>query len=152
MAKGMWTAARRTSHCKIMGINMESVLLPFSHKSTDVGRLGLARSLRSNSSQRCSTGLRSGLCGGQSSSSTHTDLDNQFSVLTSLCERGHCQAETGKGHKVGSRESPGVALYAVALRFPFTRTKGPSTNHEKQPQTISPPTPNITVGTMHSDW
>ncbi|KAK6293699.1 hypothetical protein J4Q44_G00360250 [Coregonus suidteri] len=37
---------------------------------TDVGRLGLARSRRSSSSQRCSMGLRSGLCAGQSSSST----------------------------------------------------------------------------------
>jgi hypothetical protein len=33
---------------------------------TDVGRLGLARSRCSNSSQRCSMGLRSGLCAGQS--------------------------------------------------------------------------------------
>uniref|UniRef100_A0A674CQK4 adenylate cyclase n=1 Tax=Salmo trutta TaxID=8032 RepID=A0A674CQK4_SALTR len=37
---------------------------------TDVGRLGLARSLRSNLSQWCSMWLRSGLCAGQSSSST----------------------------------------------------------------------------------
>ena len=44
-------------------------LLPFSDNSivrsgTDVGRLGLARSWRSNSSQRCLMGLRSGLCAG----------------------------------------------------------------------------------------
>jgi hypothetical protein len=38
--------------------------------STDVGRLGLARSRRSNSSQRFSMGLKSGLCAGQLSSST----------------------------------------------------------------------------------
>uniref|UniRef100_A0A8C7Q7A6 ATP-binding cassette, sub-family A (ABC1), member 4a n=1 Tax=Oncorhynchus mykiss TaxID=8022 RepID=A0A8C7Q7A6_ONCMY len=37
---------------------------------TDVGKLSLARSRRSNSSQRLSMGLRSGLCAGQSSSST----------------------------------------------------------------------------------
>ena len=36
----------------------------------------------------------------------------------------------------------------VCCRFPFTGTKGPSPNHEKQPQTIPPP-PNVTVGTMH---
>ena len=37
---------------------------------TDVGRLGLARSQRSNSSQRCSMGLKSGICAGQSTSTT----------------------------------------------------------------------------------
>ena len=37
---------------------------------TDVGRLGLARSRRSNSSQRCYMELRSGLCACQSSSFT----------------------------------------------------------------------------------
>jgi hypothetical protein len=37
----------------------------------------------------------------------------------------------------------------VALRFPFTGTKGPSPNHEKQPQTIIYPLSNFTVGTMH---
>jgi hypothetical protein len=41
-------------------------------------------------------------------------------------------------HKVGSTESSRM-LYAVALRFPLTGTKGPSPNHEKQPQTIIPP-------------
>ena len=43
-----------------------------------------------------------------------------------------------------------MSLYAVALIFPFTGTKGPSPNQEKQPQTINPPLPNFTVGTMHS--
>ena len=46
---------------------------------TNVGRLGLAHSQRSNSSQRCSMVLRSGLCAGQSSSSTPiSDLHNPF--------------------------------------------------------------------------
>jgi hypothetical protein len=35
-----------------------------------------------------------------------------------------------------------MSLYVVALTFPFTGTKGPSPNHEKQPQTITPPPPN----------
>ena len=52
-------------------------------------------------------------------------------------------------HKVGNTESSRMPLYAVASRFPFTETKGPSPNHEKQPQTIIPPPPNVTVGTMH---
>ena len=29
-----------------------------------------------------------------------------------------------------------MALYAVALRFPFTETKGPSPNHEKSPRPL----------------
>ena len=41
-----------------------------------------------------------------------------------------------------------MSLYAVALRFPFTGTMGPSPNHEKQPQTIIPSPPNFTVSTM----
>ena len=44
---------------------------------TDVGRLGLAHSRCSKSSQRCAMELRAGLCGGQSSSST-IDLDKPF--------------------------------------------------------------------------
>ena len=76
-------------------------------------------------------------------------------VWTSLCERGHCHAATGKGlhqkccHKVGSTELSRMSLYAVALRFLFTETKGPCPNHEKQPQTIIPPPPNFTVGALH---
>ena len=46
-----------------------------------------------------------------------------------------------------STESSG--MYAAALRFPFTGTKGPSPYHEKQPQNFIPPPPNFTVGTMH---
>ena len=37
---------------------------------TDIGELGLAHNRLSNSSQKCSMGLRSGLCVGQSSFST----------------------------------------------------------------------------------
>ena len=52
--------------------------------------------------------------------------------------------------EIGITESSRMSLYAVALRFPFAGTKGPSTNHEKQPQTIVLPSPpNVTVGTMH---
>ena len=48
-------------------------------------------------------------------------------------------------HKVRSTESPRMSLYAVALRFPFTGTKGQCPNHEKQTQTIIPPPPNLTL-------
>jgi hypothetical protein len=65
-----------------------------------------------------------------------------ISVWTSLCARGHCQGETGKGHppifchNVRSTELSRMSLYAVALRFPFTGTKGPNLNHEKQLQPL----------------
>ena len=60
--------------------------------------------------------------------------------------RARVGLELKKAEKHWSR----MSLYAVALRFPFTRTKGPSPNHEKQPQTIIPPEPNFTVCAMHS--
>ena len=97
MTKSMWTPAHRTSHSKIMGINMElvphiaaitggSTLLgrlstrcwniaegtcfhsttrPLGRSGTDVGRLGLACSRCSNSSQKVFKFL-------------HTDLDKLF--------------------------------------------------------------------------
>jgi hypothetical protein len=115
---------------------------------TDVGRLGLDRSQRSNSSQRCSVGLRSELCAGQSSSSTRSR--QTISVWTSLCAWGNRKGPSSNCcHKVGSTESSRMSLYAVALRFPFTGTKGPSSNHEKQPQTIIPPPQNFTDGIMY---
>ena len=50
---------------------------------------------RSNSSQRCSMGLRSVLCAGQSSSSTPIST-NHFCIHLALCIWGHCHAGTGK--------------------------------------------------------
>ena len=102
MTKSMWTPYSTTSYSKIMGINMEfvwfstrcwniaagtcfhSVTRALVKSGTDVGRLGLARSRRSNSSQRCSMGLRSGLCASQSSSST-TISTNHFCMDLALC-------------------------------------------------------------------
>jgi hypothetical protein len=46
-------------------------------------------------------------------------------------------------------ESSRMSVYPVALRFPFTGTKRPSPNHEKQPQTMIYHPPNFTVGTMY---
>uniref|UniRef100_A0AAZ3R1L6 ZZ-type domain-containing protein n=1 Tax=Oncorhynchus tshawytscha TaxID=74940 RepID=A0AAZ3R1L6_ONCTS len=58
--------------------------LSLVRSGTDVGRLGLARSRHSNSSQRCSMGLRSGLCAGQSSSSIPIST-NHFCMDLALC-------------------------------------------------------------------
>ena len=110
MTISMWTHAHRTSHSKIMGIHLELVppccykslnssrkafhymlehccgdLLPFSQKNSP----------HFNSSQRCSLGLKSGLCSGQSF--FHTDLNKSFSIWTSLCAHGHCHSEKGMG-------------------------------------------------------
>ena len=89
--------------------------------------------------------LRSGFCAGQSSSSTPIST-NHFYMDLALCTGvlSNCC------HEVGSTESSTMSLYTVVLRFPFTGTKRPSPNHEKQPQIIIPHPPNFTVGTMHS--
>jgi hypothetical protein len=115
-----------------------------------LGDLGLARSRCFNLSQRCSMRLRSGLCAGQLSSSTPIST-NHFCMDLALCT-GHCHVETGKGlpQTVATKleVQNRLSLYSVALRFPFTGTKGHSLNHEKQPHTIIPP-PNFTVDNMH---
>jgi hypothetical protein len=81
----------------------------------------------------------------------HTDLDKPFLHGPRFVHGGimlkQQRAFPNCCHKVGSAESSRISLYAVELRFPFSGTKGPSQNHEKQPQTIIPPPPNFTVGT-----
>ena len=95
--------------------------------------------------------LKSELCAGQSSSSTLI-LTNHFFMDLALC-MGYCHDETRKDlpqivTKVVSTVLSRMSSYAVALRFPFTGSKGPSPNHGKQPQTIFPPL-NFKIGTMH---
>ena len=138
-----------------MGIFDHSSRSAFVRSHTDVGREGLALSLRSNSSQRCSIGLRSGLCAGQSSSSTPNSLIHVFMDLALCTGAQSCWNRKGPSpncsHKVGSMELSNISWYAEAFRVPFTGTKGPSPAPEKQPHTIIPPPPNFTLGTMQSD-
>ncbi len=138
-----------------MGIFYHSSRSAFVRSDTDVGREGLARSLCSNSSQRCSIGLRSGLCAGQSSSSTPNSLIHVFMDLALCTGAQSCWNRKGPSpicsHKVGSMEFSKISWYAEAFRVPFTGTKGPSPAPEKQPHTIIPSPPNFTVGTMQSD-
>ena len=136
------------------GICFHSATTALVRLDTDVGPdLGLARSRCSNSSQRCSMGLRSGLC--RPFKYFHTDLKKKHYWMDPALYMGALSCWNRKGtspnccHKVGSTESFRMSLYAVALRFPFTGIKGPSPNHEKQPQTIIHHPPNFTVGTMH---
>ena len=137
-----------------MGIGAHSFCRAFMRSGTDVGREGLARNLRSSSSQRCSMGLRSGLCAGQSSSSTPNSSNYVFIVLALCTGAQSCWNRKGPSpnccHKVGSIALSKMSWYAEALRLPFTGDKGPSPNPEKQPHTIIPPPPNFTVGTMQS--
>ena len=81
----------------------------------------------------------------------HADLDKPFLYRSCFVHRGIVRKGPSPNcyHKFGSTESSRMSLYAVVLRFPFTGTKGPIPNHEKYSQTIIPPPPNFTVGTMH---
>ncbi|KAK3549116.1 hypothetical protein QTP70_032576 [Hemibagrus guttatus] len=119
-----------------MGIFDRSSRSTFVRSGTDVGREGLARSLRSNSSQRCSMGLRSGLCAGQSSSSTPNSLIHVFMDLALVTGVQSCWNRKGSSpncnHKVGSMKLSKMSWYAEALRVPFNGTKGPSPTPETQ--------------------
>uniref|UniRef100_A0A4W5PB89 N-terminal EF-hand calcium binding protein 2 n=1 Tax=Hucho hucho TaxID=62062 RepID=A0A4W5PB89_9TELE len=81
----------------------------------------------------------------ESSNQIQSLLNSVESAVDAIDEQ-HCKALSFE-----TTESSRMSLYAVALRFPFTATKGLSPNHEKQSQTIIPPPPNFTVGTMHLD-
>ena len=70
-----------SEHC--CGTCFHSATRALVWSCTGVGRLGLASSPRSNSSQRCLMGLRSGLCAGQSSSFTPIST-NHFSMDLAL--------------------------------------------------------------------
>ena len=101
------------------------------------------------------SGLRSGLCAGQSSSSTPDSLIHVFMDLALCTGAQSCWNRKGPSpncsHKVGSMELSNISWYAEAFRVSFTGTKGPSPSPEKQPHTIIPPPPNFTLGTMKSD-
>ncbi|KAI4877753.1 hypothetical protein NFI96_007850 [Prochilodus magdalenae] len=122
---------------------------------TDVGREGLALSLRSNPSQRCSIGWRSGLCAGQSSSSTPDSLIHVFMELALCTGVRSCWNRKGPSpncpHKAGSMEQSRVSWSAEALRVPLTGTKGRSLTPEHHPHTMTPPPPNSTLSTVQSD-
>ena len=89
-----------------MGMFDHSSRSAFVRSGTDVGQEGLTHSLSSNSSQRCSIGLRSGLCAGQSSSSTPNLLIHVFMDLA-LC--------TGPNHLVEGGLWCGVVFQGLGL-------------------------------------
>lgn len=102
------------SHSKTMGVTLTASTLMISgfppdfgtrlqefapiqtqsvRSNTDSGGNGLAH-MCSSSSQRCWTGLGSGLCAGQSSSATLTG--RAISLWTRLCAWRPCCVKTGK--------------------------------------------------------
>ena len=103
--------------------------------------------------------LRSGLCAGQSSSSTPI-LENNFCMDLTLCTRElSCWNRKGPfpncchnwKHRIVQN-----ATVCCALRFPFNVTKGPRPNYEKLPQSTIPPPPNFSwhyeVGQVAVSW
>ena len=96
-----------------------SSISTFVRSDTDVGQEGLARSLRSKSPQRCSIGLRSGLCVGQSSSPTPNSLIHVFMDFAlcagaqSCCNRK--RPSPNCFHKVGSMKSLGMLKHSEFL-------------------------------------
>ncbi len=80
-------------------------------------------------------GLRSGLCAGQSSSSTPNSSNHVFRDL--VCAMGHSHAGIEKRlpqfvpAKLEALSE--ISCYADALRFLFTGIKGTSLTLEKQP-------------------
>ena len=101
-----------------------------------VGNLGLGRSRRSNSSQRCSMRLSLGpLC--RPVKFFHTDLDKPFLYEPHFVHRGIVMLK---------QERAFPKLLPQSLRFPFNATKGPTTtNHEKHGFSIIPSPPNFTT-------
>jgi len=100
-----------------VGIFDHSSRSAFVRSGSDVGREVLAHSLRSNSSQRCSIGLRSGLCAGQSSSSTPNSIIHVFMDLTLCTGAQSCWKGPSPNcsHKVGSMKLSKTSWYAEAL-------------------------------------
>jgi hypothetical protein len=82
----------------------------------------------------------------------HVDFDKPFLYGPHFLHRGIVMQERASPsccHKFGSTESSRMSLYTVVFRFPFTGTKGPSPNHEKQPDHYSSSTKLYSCA-MHS--
>ena len=82
-------------------------------RSGTVGWLGLARSRRSNSSQRCSLRLRLGFYAGQSSSSTPLSTDH-FCMDVALCT-GALSYRNSKGYGLQVNYRSGFFMYKIVF-------------------------------------
>lgn len=102
----------------------------------------------STSSQRCSMGLKSGLCVGQSGSYTPNTSNHDFMDLV-LCTMAQvCWSRNAPFlncfHKAGS------IVLVKSLTSPFVGSTGLSQTCEKQLHTIISPLANFIAGTMQS--
>ena len=134
-----------------MGIFDHSSRSAFVRSHTDVGQKGLALSLRSYSSQRDSIRFRSGLCAGQSSSSTQNSLIHVFMDFvhwSTVCWNRNGPS-SNCSHKVASMESSNISWYVEAFRVPFTGTKRPRPATEKTTPHHYPPSAKLYI--MQSD-
>lgn len=91
-----------------------SDLLPFSHKR-------LACSWHCSSSQRCWTGLKSGLCAGCEVFPHQTGKTT--SSWTWLCSRGHCHVEREKGLLLNGSKGSSPNRDEQALKKKYTKVQ-----------------------------
>jgi hypothetical protein len=136
------------------GMAAQSSYRAVARADSDVGRWGLERSRRSNSSHRCSVGFRWGLWAGQSISGT------LFSTNLSLTDFALWQGALSCWYRqllspnwsstLDSMQRVKMSLYPSAFRFSYSITRGPSPFHENHPHILMPPPPNFTVGTSHA--
>jgi hypothetical protein len=121
---------------------------------SDVGRWGLERSRRSNSSHRCSRGFSSGLWAGQSISGTLLSTNYSLTDLAFWQGALSCWyrqlSSPNWSSTVESTQRVRITLYPSAFTFPCSITRRPSPFHEKHPHPPMPPPSNVTVATTHA--
>jgi hypothetical protein len=123
-------------------------------RAVNVGRCGLERSRRYDSSHRRSVGFRSGLWAGQSISGTLlltnyplTDLALWQGIVSCWYRQ---LSSPNWSSTVDSLQRIRISLYTSVFRIPCSITRGPSPLHEKHPHTVMPPPPNFAAGTTHA--
>ena len=117
----------------------------FVRSHTDIGREGLALILHSSSSRRCSIGLRSGLCAGQSSSST----SNSMSLWT--CFVHWCTVILEQEGAIPKLFPQSWEHEIVQHLLVFWSIQSSKPISWKTTPHYNPPPPNFTLGTMQSD-
>jgi hypothetical protein len=107
------------------------------------GAWGLERSRRSNSSYRCSVGLRSGLWAGQSISGALLSTNHSLTDLALWQGALSCWyrqlSSVNWSSNIYSTQRVKMSLYPSVFRFPCSISRGPSPFHEKRPHTLMPP-------------
>jgi hypothetical protein len=121
---------------------------------SDVGHWSLEQSQHSNSSHRCSVGVRSGLWAGQSISGSL--LSTNYSLTdVALCQGAlSCwyrhSSSPNWSSTVDSIQHVKMPLYPSVSTFQCSITRWLSPFHEKQPHAVMPPPTNFTLSTTHA--